>query len=293
MVTTRSQARKRAAMGHQQSTEEPTMSSSVTTTPRRSGRKRVSGKTPKAQTKGKAFSTVKSPASVKGKGKKKAAGGKSMPRHQVVVMISTPARYSNRGLPTTPRAPRKSDGGPAFRSSFPDSPIAATDPSTSLDARVEGSDMDMMDSTNDRFTTPSPQTPPHVRFDTRNLVLIPPRHDSSTGVAATTSSGDANANATPFSTRSTPRFLSPRDIAASIPGNWVRSPGQCSQRLVVVPEDQSLRAQYERELQRQLRYNEIFQVQYDALIGDREDCHMVYREFLRSRGELVDDAMVI
>ncbi|KAK1231712.1 hypothetical protein PQX77_005160, partial [Marasmius sp. AFHP31] len=188
----------------------------------------------------------------------------------------------------TPRAPRKSDA-PALKPDFPShltsSPHASTY-GTPLVLSLE----DMDERTDTPIPTPAPTPTPRqrVRFDVNNLVLVPPLevaeedNDASTVIL------------TEPQRHSTPRYLSARDLVASIPGNWVRSPGQSSQRLVVVPEDTSVEAGRATEGASQARINEIFQEQYERLIRDRDECMIRHRESARSNGRLQrEDAMIL
>ncbi|KAL0564904.1 hypothetical protein V5O48_017127 [Marasmius crinis-equi] len=117
-----------------------------------------------------------------------------------------------------------------------------------------------------RFTTPAPLRRVHFDVDTLTLTMAP-QDDIPRGFA---------------------------EIPTRIPGDWQRSPGGTSQRLIVVPEDTTPQAQHAREMERHVSINKIFQEQYDLLLAGGEEASRRHQEFLRENGGLMDgDAMEI
>ncbi|KAL0570100.1 hypothetical protein V5O48_011860 [Marasmius crinis-equi] len=211
MVLTRGQAaRTRLAQQH----TDQFVTSTATPTPRSSPRKRTSVSVPKLKAKATA---KKIPTTSKGKDKAKANAPKS---ETSTPYVSTPEHPFGRAWPPTPRAPRKSDG-PSLKPDFPSHLASSPHPSINGTALVL-SDADDFDDAG----TPTPAAPSahHPCLPTP----VPPPDDDDTSTVVLSDSDDDHR---------TPPFLSPRDIAAGIPGKWERKRGESSRRLVVVPED--------------------------------------------------------
>ncbi|KAL0574796.1 hypothetical protein V5O48_007169 [Marasmius crinis-equi] len=267
MVLTRSQAaRARTQQLGQldQPTAGRTTGNRATATPRSSPRKRTSASTPKP--KARATAERKSNAK-KGKGRAEAKG-KAPECAPSEPVVSTPERPFGRGWPQTPRAPRKS-GGPSLKPDFP----AHLSPHPS----IEGAPLLIsVEDINDGKSSPVQ----HRRFDVENLTFVTvPSDDGTSTNASTVVLSD------PVDTvrRQRPsQFLSPRDIAAGIPGMWTRSPGESSRRLVVVPEERGAQEERLRGLGNQVQYNRIFQEQYDRMLLGREACMQRHEEFMRA-----------
>ncbi|EEB91459.1 hypothetical protein MPER_10176 [Moniliophthora perniciosa FA553] len=85
--------------------------------------------------------------------------------------------------------------------------------------------------------------------------------------------------------------LSPNDICNSVPGTWERSPNSSTRRLVVVPDDVSAQAKYEREMKNREKYDKIFREQYDLLMQGYEECDRKVKEMLARRQVREADAM--
>ncbi|KAJ8073331.1 hypothetical protein PM082_011603 [Marasmius tenuissimus] len=295
MVQTRSQTARARARAQQTDqpiiNQNPAISSTATSRTRSSPRKRTSASTPKP--KPKATAAKKAPASGgKGKAKAKVQSGRKasqkLPRQAPQPAVSTPERPSMRAWPQTPRAPRKSDA-PALKPDFPSHLTSSPHASTYGTPLVMSlGDMAELTDTPTPTPAPTPTSRQRVRFDVNNLVLVPP-------LEVAEEDNDASTVILNEPQRhSTPRYLSARDLVASIPGNWVRSPGESSQRLVIVHEDTSVEAGRATEGTSQARINEIFQEQYERLIRDRDECMSRHRETVRSNGGLQrEDAMIL
>ncbi|KAJ8081237.1 hypothetical protein PM082_018082 [Marasmius tenuissimus] len=241
MVLTRSQARARAQQGVNHNANQTPVTTGSTT------RKRTTTMTPKAR--------ATTPAA--GRHKAKPKGGSKPPQPTAL----TPERTLTRAWPETPRAPRKSDA-PVLKPDFPTHFASSPYPSTYGTPLV----MSMDDIDDSRFRTSTQHPSQRVRFDVENLTLIPPPiGDDLSSNASTIVSSELPQQYLPQF-----RFPSSRDIVESIPGNWVRSPGECSQRLALVVEDTSAHGERERELVDQARVNQIFQQEYDRMMNDQE-----------------------
>ncbi|KAK1230838.1 hypothetical protein PQX77_006056 [Marasmius sp. AFHP31] len=263
MVLTRSQARARI----QQANNDNANQTSVTT---RSSRKRTTTMTPKARV----------TTHTAGRPKAKPKGGRKPPQPAA----STPERTFARAWPDTPRAPRKSDVQ-ALKSDFPTHFASSPYPSVYGTPLV----MSMDDIDNSQFCTSTQHPGQRVRFDVENLTLISPPAigDDLSSNASTIVSSEL-----PHQYRPQFHFPSSRDIVESIPGNWVRSPGECSRRLALVAEDTNAHGERERELADQARVNQIFQQEYDRMMNDREWRHE--EKFVRkNRGLKRENAMIL
>ncbi|KAI3621654.1 hypothetical protein WG66_009457 [Moniliophthora roreri] len=251
MVTTRSQTAKR----HQ-----PTRTKA---TPRRSARIALKDRKPISSSrkgKGKAAPMPRLAHSTKTKNRLPAPRPKSAAGKRVRLVTPLPDGDAQRSWPSTPNAPRKPT------QSLP-RPVLKPDLPAHLSASPSSFDEETM--------TPTPTV---SNFHARDRMLI--------------------RDETPLLGSPSPHeyphrhiHLSPNDICNSIPGTWHRSPNSCTRRLVIIPDDVSVQAEYERELKRQKRYDKIFKEQYDLLMQGKEESDRKVREMLARRRVREADAM--